>query len=127
VCCCCLPPTQVFAHGLDLFFTRVTPSQTFDLLNEGAVAVLWLLSCLRAFVSPPADCVLRLPLPCVLTSVSPVVFLRPFHRTPSSPLCVLASTDFNYVFLVGTIVACALGIAWTYRAANHKKLMSDWK
>jgi hypothetical protein len=25
----------VFAYGLDLFYTRVTPSQTFDLLNEG--------------------------------------------------------------------------------------------
>ncbi len=24
----------VFAYGLDLFYTRVTPSQTFDLLNE---------------------------------------------------------------------------------------------
>ncbi|KAJ3017234.1 hypothetical protein HKX48_003655 [Thoreauomyces humboldtii] len=48
------------------------------------------------------------------------------RRNPSKTFDVL-SDDFNYIALLGTIAACAVGIVVAKRMANQKKLNDLWK
>lgn len=103
VCCCGIEYcVQVFTYGLDLFFTRLTPSQAFDQLNEGMHCYRWLF---------------------ILTCFSASDFNHPLLI---GEFCVFF-LHVSFCLFAATVAGLLVALVITQRWAAHKKLAAEWK